>query len=110
MNEAITYTEADIDALNRWLAKNRLHFKFNNYTPDEVTYLAMLDGHNHQLVYKVLSHFDDALAGTSIDRRARAKAAWFQSEVLIPSCLDLDEQWNRLGRYLEDGVEFEEVA
>jgi hypothetical protein len=106
---SIAQEEADFTA---WIAKNRLRFRFNprHYTPDYVSWLARINGFDSEMVYRRLSHFDDALALTSIDRRAAQKANWFVSEIMIMRNLDLSEQWFELGNYLMDGYEFEDAA
>lgn len=102
-------TEDDFTA---WIRKNRMMFLMNrkHYTLDHVAYLARLGGFDAIMVYERLSHFDDALALTSIHRRALAKSNWTVSEILLTRCLDLDDQWKALDLYETMGIDFDEAA
>lgn len=105
----MSYSETDF---TEWIAMNRMNFLMNRrkYTPDHVAYLARVVGFDAEMVYRRLSHFDDALARTSIDRRAFQKTEWFESEILMRESLCLQGQWESLDLYETLGIEFDEAA
>lgn len=105
----LEFTEDDFTG---WIIKNRMLFLMNRkvYTQEHVAYLAQVTGFDADMVYRRLSHFDDALARTSIDKRAHAKMQWMETEILERDCLNLDGQWKALDLYDSLGINFEDAA
>lgn len=64
-----------------WMKKNRDHFKEGDYSAEEVGYFAGMNGFDPVLIYRELSHFQDALNGSYIDNRAALKMFQFDGAV-----------------------------
>lgn len=101
------FSEAD---LSGWFTRNRMLFVMNrrHYTDDHIMHLAITAGFNRRMVYN--RHIDYELAQFSIEKAARHKANWVESEILLQRDLSLVDQWKDLHMYLEEGLEFDELT
>lgn len=100
--------ENERDQVKAWIKQNRL--TLNKYSPDEIAYMAVkFAGFNVEPVCYVLSHFQDALQGSSADNRAQfhvdCEAHAMEARA---GKIHLTEQWFALYRKIELGKDWDE--
>ena len=97
--------DASEQEFRTWLKKNRALFA--GRTPDEVALMARLVGFEAELTCRVLSHFQDALRGSSIDNRvSNVMECEMWAIDRRSGKIDLEPQWHELADYLMRGEEF----
>lgn len=69
MTQKPTWTPEESEFL-AWLRKNRSIFVDREYDAREIGWFAKANGFDMAMVYRILSHFNDALTGGHIDNRA----------------------------------------
>lgn len=91
--------------LRAWIQRNKMHFIFGHYTPIEVGMLARMVDFDPMLVYRVLSHWEHALAGTEIKKQENKD--WNKFLVAARIKHDLTDQWTDLAKQLNWGTDWE---
>lgn len=94
--------------LRTWLKLNRKG-ALAGLNSSDVCERAILCGFSQELVCEVLSHFGDAMRGSSIDNRADMMIEtelWTINQMRGPYCLE--EQWRSLGQKLLYDKDFDE--
>lgn len=92
----------------QWIAAQRIRFNVEHYSAVEAGLLARLVGFDPMFVYQKFSHYEDVLAGTDFDRRARTKVKKAQHWLLSFRGLSLQDSWDALGEKLLNGKDFDE--
>lgn len=88
-----------------WVYKNRMHFIFGQYSPVEVGALARLVGFDVGVICRVLSRFEEALAGVDHAKKRQNKQ-WNAFLVAVQQKVDLTDQWQALGAQLLHGADW----
>ena len=100
----------DTEEMRLWLKENREFLA--KYDADEMAWLAFqtLPWIDRMVVYEVLSHINDAKAGSNFDNRAKFHI-WHETEGIERlSPQSLKEQWFDLGKHLVTGRCWDDVA
>ena len=99
--------------LRAWLKLNRAHFQEDDYSPSEIAHFALMNGFDAALVYRVISHAQDALTGSYIENRASMQSWLFDramesfAKAQDPhsvDVLDLMPLWKELTKYQNGDV------
>lgn len=94
----------------KWLKKNGRHLLESGFDPDEIAHLAIYTCQfSPEYVYRHLSHFTDALLGSSFDNKVTMKIdmeTWTIEK--LSGKVDLDEQWRHLVKKIATGRDFDE--
>jgi len=92
----------------RWLKSNRSALA--NRTPDEVALLARLVGFDVLIICEILSHFKDALQGSSFENKSKMQAEIYTYTIeLMSGKVFLDDQWRAVRDKQNFDVDFEEA-
>lgn len=101
----------EIVEFRSWLKLNRQHFRDGNYNREEVTELALIAGFSRLTIYKELSHFQDALQGSSFDNRAKFHIDHESTAIeMLRGKIDLKDQWRALYDKTERGHDYDDYA
>ena len=109
MNQSTEWNFTE-DEFKAWIKKNGRHLISAGFEVPEIAAMAIHNCHfNPNHVYKILSHFNDAVQGSNIDNRVKMQTDVFEYTIdKMNGKIFLDEYWDELVKKQTEGRDFDE--
>lgn len=105
--EELTFTE---DEFRVWIKRHGRGLVRMGFDVQEIAFLAIHDCHFHPYyVYKILSHFEDAIQGSSFDNKMKMHFEHYQHTIdEMNGKIFLDDHWRDLVKKTSQGRDWDE--
>jgi hypothetical protein len=90
-----------------WLKRNR--DVLADRSPDEIARTAHFCGFDWEIIFSVLSHFNDAMRGSSFENRAKMQVDCEAYTIeMLAGKVDFHKHWQEVIRYQTRGLDYDE--